>query len=250
MLAACFDFPKLSQRFLIDSLPSISVSMYPNLTSFLAICFLPAAGFAQDLYDSPVAYAPGVLETYPTEVFSDQVYPAEGYITETYPVQNFPVESYPVESYPTETYSVGSYPIESYSTETLSSVSSEIYPTQVLPAEAYTVEGAQFNFSDANATGLPVYEFSEGQTMGQPEIVGEIQGAVISESGGIHIINPNYGYSGPGDMRTHLWNDHADDLKANGISEEQLNSMPMEIVQKWHNFFHGTQGKPESVRGQ
>ena len=160
-------------------------------------------------------------------------------------------DRYPAESYPTETYSVGSYPIESYLIETLSSVSSEIYPTQVLPAEAYTVEGAQFNFSDANATGaLPVYEFSEGQTMGQPEIVGEIQGAVISESGGIHIISPCYGYSGPGDMRTHLWNDHADDLKANGISEEQLNSMPMETVQKWHNFFHGTQGKPESVPGQ
>ena len=59
------------------------------------------------------------------------------------------------------------------------------------------------------------------------------------------VISPNYGYEGPGDMRTHLWNDHGDELKANGVSEEQLNSMSMETVQKWHNFFHGTEGRPQ-----
>ena len=60
-----------------------------------------------------------------------------------------------------------------------------------------------------------------------------------------HVFNPNYGYSGPGDMRTHLWKDHGDDLKANGVSKNQLMSMSTETVQKWHNFFHGTEGRPQ-----
>ncbi len=59
------------------------------------------------------------------------------------------------------------------------------------------------------------------------------------------IISPDYGYEGPGDMRTHLWNDHSDDLMANGVSRSQLDMMSMETVQKWHNFFHGSEGRPE-----
>ena len=52
------------------------------------------------------------------------------------------------------------------------------------------------------------------------------------------------GYIGPGDMRTHLWNDHSSDLLANGITNATLMSMPMAKVQKWHNFFHGTEDQP------
>lgn len=52
------------------------------------------------------------------------------------------------------------------------------------------------------------------------------------------------GYTGPGDMRTHLWRDHASDLQGSGISHETLMSMPMESVQKWHNYFHGTEDSP------
>jgi hypothetical protein len=59
------------------------------------------------------------------------------------------------------------------------------------------------------------------------------------------IISPDYGYEGPGDMRTHLWEHHGDDLKANGVSKSQLDAMSMETVQKWHNFFHGSEGRPE-----
>ena len=53
------------------------------------------------------------------------------------------------------------------------------------------------------------------------------------------------GYEGPGDMRNHLWNDHKEDLGKEGIDQDTLMSMPMQKVQKWHNFFHGTEGKPE-----
>ena len=70
---------------------------------------------------------------------------------------------------------------------------------------------------------------------------GVVQGQDVME----HVFNPNYGYSGPGDMRTHLWKDHGDDLKANGVSKNQLMSMSTETVQKWHNFFHGTEGRPQ-----
>ncbi len=54
------------------------------------------------------------------------------------------------------------------------------------------------------------------------------------------------GYNGPGDMRTHLWRDHSSDLEENGISHETLMSMPIESVQKWHNYFHGTEHAPDS----
>lgn len=54
------------------------------------------------------------------------------------------------------------------------------------------------------------------------------------------------GYDGPGDMRTHLWKDHSSDLQGNGISHETLMSMPLESVQKWHNYFHGTEAAPAS----
>ncbi len=60
------------------------------------------------------------------------------------------------------------------------------------------------------------------------------------------ILLKDVGYSGPGDMRTHLWRDHSSDLEGNGISHETLMSMPMDSVQQWHNYFHGTEHAPAS----
>ena len=57
---------------------------------------------------------------------------------------------------------------------------------------------------------------------------------------------PNdYGYMGPGDMRTHLWNGHSKELIENGITEYKLMAMAVPEVQKWHNHFHGVEGSPE-----
>lgn len=55
----------------------------------------------------------------------------------------------------------------------------------------------------------------------------------------------DYGYLGPGDMRTHLWNGHANELIENGITENKLMAMTVPEVQKWHNYFHGAEGSPE-----
>ena len=58
---------------------------------------------------------------------------------------------------------------------------------------------------------------------------------------------PNdFGYLGPGDMRTHLWNSHSTELIANGITEFKLMAMTVPEVQKWHNYFHGAEGSPEN----
>ena len=65
------------------------------------------------------------------------------------------------------------------------------------------------------------------------------------EFGGLPVIvDPNYGYKGPGDMRTHLWNDHHSEMSDNGFTEAQVLSMSLDTAQKWHNYFHGTQGLP------
>ena len=56
----------------------------------------------------------------------------------------------------------------------------------------------------------------------------EIKGTKISD----------FGYKGPGDMRTHLWNAHAKELIKNGITESKLMAMTVPEVQEWHNRFH------------
>jgi len=66
--------------------------------------------------------------------------------------------------------------------------------------------------------------------------------------GGAGVNGPNptdIGYLGPGDMRTHLWNDHSNELIDNGITEHKLMAMKVAEVQKWHNHFHGVGGSPE-----
>ena len=55
----------------------------------------------------------------------------------------------------------------------------------------------------------------------------------------------DYGYLGPGDMRTHLWNAHSQELIANGITEYKIMAMTVPEVQQWHNYFHGVEGSPE-----
>ena len=55
----------------------------------------------------------------------------------------------------------------------------------------------------------------------------------------------DFGYLGPGDMRTHLWNAHSKELIENGITENKLMAMTQPEVQKWHNHFHGAEGSPE-----
>ena len=66
--------------------------------------------------------------------------------------------------------------------------------------------------------------------------------------GGVEVKGPklnDFGYLGPGDMRTHLWNGHANELIANGITEHKLMAMTVPEVQQWHNYFHGAEGSPE-----
>ena len=66
--------------------------------------------------------------------------------------------------------------------------------------------------------------------------------------GGVPVKGANsgdFGYIGPGDMRTHLWNSHAKELIENGITEFKLMAMTVPEVQQWHNHFHGMEGSPE-----
>ena len=58
------------------------------------------------------------------------------------------------------------------------------------------------------------------------------------------LISPDYAYDGPGDMRTHLWNDHKNEMMSHGFSQAQVEAMSLQSAQKWHNFFHGTGGLP------
>lgn len=133
-----------------------------------------------------------------------------------------------VQSYPAQ-----SYPVQSYTTQASWS--------QPFVVDANPVQSLPVQFSTSNVTGqIPTYNFSGVQTVNY----GGIQSSGFSAQGG-HIIDPNFGYSGPGDMRTHLWNDHAADLRANGVSQGQLMSMSMATVQRWHNYFHGSQGRPQ-----
>jgi len=111
------------------------------------------------------------------------------------------------------------------------------FPTSsviVSPVLAYDSLGVSTLSYDGSIEGFVI----QGSAYEAPIVQG--QGAM-----GL-IIDPNYGYAGPGDMRTHLWNDHKSELEANGVSQSQLNSMSMATVQKWHNFFHGSGGRPEN----
>ena len=64
-----------------------------------------------------------------------------------------------------------------------------------------------------------------GQSIDQPEM----------------IISKDFGYSGPGTMRDHLWRDHSDDLTAQGTSQDALMAMTDAQVQTLHNEFHAAE---------
>ncbi len=108
-------------------------------------------------------------------------------------------------------------------------VALDAYQSNVYP-ETYTVQAA--NYSDPFSGSEMIY--ADAAPL-----------ATSSEHGGLPVIvDPNYGYQGPGDMRTHLWNDHHSEMSDNGFTEAQVLSMSLDTAQKWHNYFHGTQGLP------
>lgn len=186
--------------------------MLNSQVSFSAICFSAfclsaSVGFAQEYYQ-------------PVEMYSQSY------------------TSYPVE---TEQYSSDQISISNFTPTQVSAYESVGVTTQTYGGFTVVQEGGVVQESGVLANTI------EG-TIAQGDIVqgDAVYGSDIhgQQVGGV-IISPDYGYEGPGDMRYHLWNDHGDDLKASGVSKSQLDAMSMEKVQKWHNFFHGTQGRPE-----
>ena len=63
-------------------------------------------------------------------------------------------------------------------------------------------------------------------------------------------MSKNFAYDGPGTMRDHLWQGHANDLKARGISQSALMAMPMSQVQQLHNQFHAAEMGETAGAGQ
>ena len=79
----------------------------------------------------------------------------------------------------------------------------------------------QFSTSSVISTPVFAYDSLGVSTQSYSDIGGIVvqasayQAPVIQGQGATGlIIDPNYGYAGPGDMRTHLWNDHKSDLQA------------------------------------
>jgi len=156
-----------------------------------------------------------------SEGLSQQYYPS-------LPTYSVPIQSYPVQSFPTQSYPVQGYPVQSF-------------PTQSYPVQSYPT-----------AQSSPSQNFSgHSPRVAANEILVHVDTSkvknvtrTVDAYGNEHFVSKDYAYSGPGDMRTHLWKDHSSDLKSNGVSKDQLMAMPMSKVQKWHNFFHGTEGRP------
>lgn len=181
--------------------------MFRILICLSVICLFSLSssqGFSQEFYQSLPTYSAPISY----QPYSVQSFPVETYASQSYPVQSYPVQSLPVQSYSAQSYSVQSSSLQSF------------------PVQYSTPVAASTQLPAYSSAGTQIQNYASGQGMMD------------------HIIDPNYGYAGPGDMRTHLWNDHASDLRANGVSRDRLNSMSMATVQKWHNFFHGAQGRP------
>lgn len=123
--------------------------------------------------------------------------------------------------------------------------SDQYEPNQFLTSSV--ISTPVLDYDSLGVTTTETYGNTEGTFVQEPVVQGAIiQGSAVQGHGMPEpLISPDYGYEGPGDMRYHLWNDHGDELKSNGVSEKQLNSMSMATVQKWHNFFHGTEGRPQ-----
>ena len=52
------------------------------------------------------------------------------------------------------------------------------------------------------------------------------------------MISKDFGYSGPGTMRDHLWRDHSKELTALGTSRDAMMAMTDAKIQALHNEFH------------
>lgn len=130
---------------------------------------------------------------------------------------------------------------------TYSAPISNYQPSQTFSAsvnyQPYSVQYSTPVYSAPQTYSTPTVGFSGTQTF-YGGSYGGINGSVFSGQGVTGYNASDIGYDGPGDMRTHLWEAHAHDLRANGVSHGLLMSMPMSTVQQWHNFFHGTQGRP------
>ena len=120
-------------------------------------------------------------------------------------------------------------------------ISTKAMPAKALPAEK--------NVENSNAvkkqSGSEIKQARPGERVTNPDhsILN-----LDTTLGGVAVngTDPNdYGYLGPGDMRTHLWNAHSKALIENGITENKLFAMTVPEVQKWHNHFHGVEGSPE-----
>lgn len=130
------------------------------------------------------------------------------------------------------------------------STSTEIYSPQ-----SFTVPAAEVIFEYESPHHAATYQETNhhGHVIQTTDAAGVSDTSELLEMAGVsslselpdQIFSKDVGYKGPGDMRTHLWRDHSSDLEENGISQESLMAMPMESVQKWHNYFHGTAGAPD-----
>jgi len=143
---------------------------------------------------------------------------------------------------PSSGFSQGFYePYVSYSQPYTQTYSAQYIPNQFPISSTISspiLSYDSFGVSNQTYGGTVV----QGAVYQAPTVQGQEQ---FTQGPGGLLISKDYGYAGPGDMRTHLWAAHRNELQANGVSQAQLNSMPMATVQKWHNFFHGSEGKPQ-----
>ena len=145
--------------------------------------------------------------------------------------------------------------------------SQDFYQPQVTYSQPYVSQGysAQYisnQFPTTSSVSSPIYAYDslgvstqsyggfggavvQGTSYQAPVVQAPVGQGQFTQGPGGTLISKDYGYAGPGDMRTHLWAAHRNELQANGVSQGQLNSMPMATVQKWHNFFHGSEGRPQ-----
>ncbi len=180
------------------------LQMFSSTICFSALSFVASFGVAQEFYQA----SPSFNQTYSYPSYSVQELPIHG---ATYVEDVHVNQSHYVNGSAFEMDSV----VPVYSSSETYAVEVPVQTSNALPTE--TVSGE----------------------------LSEINGKVIYSEGTMPpLVSRDYGYDGPGDMRTHLWNDHSSEMKQHGISHDQVMAMPMEKVQKWHNFFHGSEGKP------
>lgn len=178
---------------------------------------LGTVAFDQQSYDSPQNYDPQttVLPQYETTSFDNQSFDNQSFnaqpMYEAYQPQSFEQQPFVAQPYP--------------------AMGNEFVPNQ--PA-FQQVQSGMNQFVVPASYPMGNYPNNMGSTYNSQDFGGEM--------------SKDVGYEGPGDMRTHLWSDHASDLQREGISQGILMAMPLPLVQQWHNYFHGTEGSPGRYR--